>query len=322
MKTTKLKTDSQQQIEEMMLVNLVVENSPVVVFRWKATDGWPVEYVSNNVTQFGYTVQELMSGDTSYSSIIHPDDLERVSLEVANHSVKNVADSFEQEYRIVSPSKEVFWVDDRTTVEKNDAGNIIFYQGILLDITVRKQMEAELVRLSNHDALTGLYNRRVLDERLAKDIQRANRYKHSLSLFMIDIDHFKSVNDSYGHATGDLIIKGVSRIIEGSIREIDYSSRYGGEEFVVVLPETSLTDAEELAERLCSTVEEKSFEIKDGSNLSVTISIGVSGFIEESKSSEHLINQADSALYEAKDFGRNCVKVKRNKHRHPQFKNA
>ena len=322
MKTTKLKTDSQQQIEEMMLVNLVVENSPVVIFRWKATDGWPVEYVSNNVTQFGYTVQELMSGDTSYSSIIHPDDLERVSLEVANHSVKNVADSFEQEYRIVSPSKEVFWVDDRTTVEKNDAGNIIFYQGILLDITVRKQMEAELVRLSNHDALTGLYNRRVLDERLAKDIQRANRYKHSLSLFMIDIDHFKSVNDSYGHATGDLIIKGVSRIIEGSIREIDYSSRYGGEEFVVVLPETSLTDAEELAERLCSTVEEKSFEIKDGSNLSVTISIGVSGFIEESKSSEHLINQADSALYEAKDFGRNCVKVKRNKHRHPQFKNA
>lgn len=311
MKTTKLKTDSQQQIEEMKLVNLVVENSPVVVFRWKATDGWPVEYVSNNVTQFGYTVQELMSGDTSYSSIIHPDDLERVSLEVANHSVKNVADSFEQEYRIVSPSKEVFWVDDRTTVEKNDAGNIIFYQGILLDITVRKQMEAELVRLSNHDALTGLYNRRVLDERLAKDIQRANRYKHSLSLFMIDIDHFKSVNDSYGHATGDLIIKGVSRIIEGSIREIDYSSRYGGEEFVVVLPETSLTDAEELAERLCSTVEEKSFEIKDGSNLSVTISIGVSGFIEESKSSEHLINQADSALYEAKDFGRNCVKVKR-----------
>lgn len=311
MKTTKLKTDSQQQIEEMMLVNLVVENSPVVVFRWKATDGWPVEYVSNNVTQFGYTVQELMSGDTSYSSIIHPDDLERVSLEVANHSVKNVADSFEQEYRIVSPSKEVFWVDDRTTVEKNDAGNIIFYQGILLDITVRKQMEAELVRLSNHDALTGLYNRRVLDERLAKDIQRANRYKHSLSLFMIDIDHFKSVNDSYGHATGDLIIKGVSRIIEGSIREIDYSSRYGGEEFVVVLPETSLTDAEELAERLCSTVEEKSFEIKDGSNLSVTISIGVSGFIEESKSSEHLINQADSALYEAKDCGRNCVKVKR-----------
>lgn len=309
MRTTKLKTDSQQQIEEMKLVNLVVENSPVVVFRWKAAKGWPVEYVSNNVTQFGYTVQELMSGDTSYSSIIHPDDLERVSFEVDKHSVNDEADSFEQEYRIVSPSREVFWIDDRTTIEKNDAGNIIFYQGILLDITGRKQMETELVHLSNHDPLTGLYNRRMLEERLAKDIQRANRYKHSLSLFVVDIDHFKSVNDTYGHNAGDLILKGISRVIEGSIREIDYSSRYGGEEFVVVLPETSLTEAEELAERLCSTVEKKSFEIMDGSSLSVTISIGVSGFIDESKSSEDLINRADSALYAAKGFGRNCVKV-------------
>jgi len=309
MKINKLKTDSRQQIKEMKLVNLVVENSPVVVFRWKAAKGWPVEYVSNNVIQFGYTVQELMSGDTSYSSIIHPDDLERVSLEVAKHSAKGVADSFEQEYRIVSPSGEVFWVDDRTTIEINDAGDITFYQGILLDITARKQMETELVRLSNHDPLTGLYNRRMLEERLAEDIQRVNRYKHSLSLFMVDIDHFKSVNDTYGHNTGDLIIKEVSRIIEGSIRETDYSSRYGGEEFVVVLPETTLTEAEELAERLCNTVEETSFEIKDGSSLSVTISIGVSGFIVKSKSSEDLMNRADLALYAAKDYGRNCVKV-------------
>ncbi len=293
----------------MRLTNLVIENSPVVVFLWKATEGWPVEYVSNNVTQFGYTVQELMSGDTPYGSMVHPDDIERVSLEVAKHSANDMTDSFEQEYRIVSPSKEVFWVDDRTTIEKNEDGDIVFYQGILLDITERKQMEAELRRLSNHDPLTGLYNRRILENRLTKDIKRANRYKHSLSLFMVDIDYFKSVNDAYGHRAGDFIIKEVASTIEGSIREIDYTCRYGGEEFVIVLPETSRTEAEEFAERLRATVEERSFEMKDGSELSVTISIGISGFTKEIKSSETLIKLADLALYAAKNYGRNCVKV-------------
>ena len=206
MKDNKSNADSEKQLKEMRLTNLVIENSPVVVFLWKATEGWPVEYVSNNVTQFGYTVQELMSGDTPYGSMVHPDDIERVSLEVAKHSANDMTDSFEQEYRIVSPSKEVFWVDDRTTIEKNEDGDIVFYQGILLDITERKQMEAELRRLSNHDPLTGLYNRRILENRLTKDIKRANRYKHSLSLFMVDIDYFKSVNDAYGHGAGDFII--------------------------------------------------------------------------------------------------------------------
>jgi diguanylate cyclase (GGDEF)-like protein len=250
-----------------------------------------------------------MSGDTPYSSVIYPDDLDRVTREVAKHSVKGAVDSFEQEYRILSPSGEIFWVDDRTTIEKNDDGDITYYQGILLDITERKLMEEKLLHLSNHDPLTGLYNRRMLEEQLTKDIQRADRYKHPLSLFMVDIDHFKSVNDTHGHTAGDLIIKAVANVIEELIREIDYSCRYGGEEFAIVLPETSLTEAGEIAERLRTTIEEKIFEINDGKKLSITISIGVSDFATGSESLEVLINRADSALYAAKDFGRNCIKI-------------
>ncbi len=120
----------------MQQVNTVIDGSPVVLFRWKAAEGWPVEFVSDSVSQFGYTAEELVSGETPFSSIVHPDDLERVGQEVEAYSNAGT-DLFSQEYRIVSPAGAVYWIDDRTVVDRDADGVITRYQGVVLNITAQ-----------------------------------------------------------------------------------------------------------------------------------------------------------------------------------------
>ncbi len=121
----------------------MVESSPAVLFRWKAAEGWPVELVSENVTQFGYTPEELLSGETPYSSLVHPDDMERVVREVQEYTAQGV-ERFKQEYRIVTKDGDVRWTDDRTVIERDAEGNVTHYQGIVFDITERKRAEENL----------------------------------------------------------------------------------------------------------------------------------------------------------------------------------
>jgi PAS domain S-box-containing protein len=129
--------------ESLREANLVVENSPVVLFRWKATEGWPVEMVSQNVSQLGYTPEELLSGAAPFASMVYPEDLDRVAREVQEYAASGT-DQFQQEYRIVTKDGRVRWIDDRTSVERNIAGQIVFYQGVVIDITARKQAEEQL----------------------------------------------------------------------------------------------------------------------------------------------------------------------------------
>ena len=139
-------TERIQAEEALRQANKVVERSPVVLFRWKAVEGWPVELVSSNVKQFGYAANDLLSGVVPFNSIVHPDDLERVASEVEQYSLSGV-DDFTQEYRFISPTGEVFWIDDRTTVERDADDNVTHYQGVILDITEHKQAEDERQRL-------------------------------------------------------------------------------------------------------------------------------------------------------------------------------
>jgi PAS domain S-box-containing protein len=139
-------TERKRTVEALRQANLVVENSPVVLFRWQATEGWPVEMVSRNVSQFGYTPGELLSGAVPFAALVHPEDLERVAREVQEYSAAG-ADRFQQEYRMVAKDGGVRWVDDRTVVERNVAGQITAYQGIVIGITERKRAE-EAIRTS------------------------------------------------------------------------------------------------------------------------------------------------------------------------------
>lgn len=187
-------------------------------------------------------------------------------------------------------------------MHSKNGGLVVVFQ----DITTQKELEKKLEKLALYDALTGLYNRGKFDEILKDELIRAQRYKRSISLLMLDIDFFKKVNDTYGHQAGDEVLKNIAYIISSAIRNSDYAARYGGEEFTVILPETNLTRAIELAERIRVTIEQKKFKISENDTIQLTISIGI-GSCSKEISPELLIKSADSALYKAKENGRNRV---------------
>lgn len=183
------------------------------------------------------------------------------------------------------------------------------------EIEERKEAEQKILacqerleRLVNVDDLTGLYNRRYLFQKGQEEIERSFRYQRNLSAIIFDIDHFKSVNDTYGHLTGDQVIRVIAQTCLEQVRNCDLLGRYGGEEFVVLLPETTQTNALILAIRLKEKIETLLIPTDD-EDLSVTCSFGLTELSPEHKTLSHLINEADLALYQAKQKGRNCVVV-------------
>ncbi len=176
------------------------------------------------------------------------------------------------------------------------------------DITERKESEEKLLTLATTDSLTGLINRRRFMEKAEAELDRARRYGRPLSMMMLDIDHFKRVNDTYGHDAGDDVLKTLSRLGLEVLRKVDFFGRIGGEEFSVLLPDTSLEGAVQVAERLREEVENAVMETRSG-DLSITISIGVSTLNEEINNLETMLKAADVALYAAKRGGRNRVSV-------------
>ena len=165
--------------------------------------------------------------------------------------------------------------------------------------------DAMLQELASHDPLTCLENRRVFDLRLAEELQRAARYHHPLSLLMLDIDHFKVINDSYGHLAGDAVLRKLATIITHIVRPVDHVFRYGGEEFTVLAPETDAEGALSLAERIRETVAATAFPVSASTEINLTVSIGVTTGFGETAVMEELLAQADKAMYRAKATGRN-----------------
>lgn len=181
----------------------------------------------------------------------------------------------------------------------------------------RANVYAEILKHATLDALTGFNNRRQLEERIKQEVSSAKRQKRDLCAIMTDIDFFKSVNDTYGHATGDLVLKTVSRVIKLQLRDYDIAGRYGGEEFSIILPYTRILEAKMVAERLRKAVENTKIDISkvnnetNDKNISVTISLGIAEY--ENGDDEHTILQkADKALYKAKEGGRNKAEIYEN----------
>jgi diguanylate cyclase (GGDEF)-like protein len=170
----------------------------------------------------------------------------------------------------------------------------------------------KLEELSVTDELTGIWNRRYLWERLEEEISKAKRFHHALSCLMIDIDDFKAINDTYGHITGDTVLIEIAKILKKQCRSHDLLARFGGEEFVMVLQQTDLDGAGQLAQRLVKTVERQPFSTEDHKPLKVTISIGVATYPAEYITDVNgLIKKADEALYQAKRKGKNRVVFKK-----------
>ena len=171
---------------------------------------------------------------------------------------------------------------------------------------VEAQYHEEIYRMTIIDGLTQVHVKRYLLEALDKELMRARRHQRELSFLMIDIDHFKKINDVHGHLAGDHVLKEVARLMQQRIRRDEVLARYGGEEFAIILPETTLEGACALAEGLREKIEESRF-VFQGETIRVTISIGAAILVEEHRASLDLIKKADEKLYEAKRAGRNRV---------------
>jgi diguanylate cyclase (GGDEF)-like protein len=164
----------------------------------------------------------------------------------------------------------------------------------------------EIYRMTTVDGLTQVFNRRYFEDAIERELSRSRRYTRPLALVMIDIDHFKKINDGYGHLAGDAVLKDVAGVIRSRTRREDVLARYGGEEFALLLPEIDVKGATQLAEKLRKLVEKHTFTF-DGETIPVTLSAGVAVVLKKSEDSQELIRRADEKLYEAKSAGRNRV---------------
>ncbi|MEN3334052.1 MAG: hypothetical protein V7641_3417 [Blastocatellia bacterium] len=181
---------------------------------------------------------------------------------------------------------------------------------LIIDRTEWHRKAENYQRMSLTDPLTGLPNRRYLSDRLFEEVERSKRYDTPLSFMIIDVDHFKSYNDIYGHTNADIVLIKTAQLLRNSIRAIDMSARFAGDEFCIVLPETELDTASRVAERLRRAVSETEFNAETGERMGrVTLSIGVSSFSPTRQNPLAVIEAADRALYQAKMRGRNCVAV-------------
>jgi len=187
---------------------------------------------------------------------------------------------------------------DKTRQELENAKRIIRAKEIELNAIL-----AQADEVSHTDALTYLPNRRQVINHLQKEVHRAERYKTPVSISMIDIDHFKKINDTYGHTVGDQVLLQLANMLRGGIRESDMVGRYGGEEFLIVLPNTKLQRAAEMAARLCKTIRQNDIDVGKKANL--TVSIGVAEYRHGEENWQKFLSRADMALYAAKNAGRN-----------------
>ena len=175
------------------------------------------------------------------------------------------------------------------------------------------QMQEKLEEQAKNDYLTGLYNRRYFDEKAKKALLKSTKKNSLMSLIVLDIDYFKKINDTFGHAIGDEVIKSLAELLKDNTRKEDIISRFGGEEFVVLLPNTSKEEAFDIAEKLRHKVETTKLNIYDKQFVKFTISLGIDESNNNSSNISEIINNADMALYEAKNSGRNKTIIYTNK---------
>lgn len=185
-------------------------------------------------------------------------------------------------------------------------GQRVGLRGIIVDITERKQLEDELHHQATTDSLTGVFNRRHFEQLATAEMKRAIRLGHPLTIVLIDIDHFKHVNDTYGHAAGDQALLTFTTLCQRNIREIDIFSRFGGDEFALLLPEANSRQAYAVIERIRQAIATEPIDL-DGKLISLTISSGIASVSDAGEDFDKLLIKADQALYRAKEAGRNKI---------------
>ncbi|TXT39935.1 MAG: PAS/PAC sensor-containing diguanylate cyclase [Comamonadaceae bacterium] len=268
----------------------------------------------------GYEPDQQPPSFDALLQVITPDDRERVAQHILS---AQEGSGFDIEFRIILPDGRVRVLHGMGEVILlgNQLPQVIGairditpstrtqLLGVVQDITEQKELQWKLEREARTDPLTGCINRRHFLELAEHELARARRYGEPLSVLMLDLDHFKLINDQHGHPVGDVVLQRLVQICQASLRAEDAVGRLGGEEFAILLPESSIQEAQEAAERLCLAIAATEISLNEGSSIHFTASIGVATLAREDADIHTLIGRADKALYEAKHAGRNRVVV-------------
>lgn len=275
-------------------------------------DLWETNFVTNesvgsNVNMLhsmGYGDNELPENVDDIMTLMHPDDREATMSAIQAH-FQGKTSRYRAEFRIKAKDGSWIWMGNYGQVkERNEEGQVTRFIGVTFNIDQRRIMEETLKAMAYTDDLTDLGNRRMLFHTGALEMERAKRYKHPFTLLITDIDGFKKINDQHGHIVGDNILKKYADEMKATFRHVDMKIRYGGDEFIVLMPETKIDSALESAKRFASVISKMTC---DGVE-SMTTSIGIAR-MNGDESLEALIKRADAALYTAKELGCNQVIV-------------
>ena len=289
------------------LLKKLSEQVPGAIYQFRlypdGTSCFP--YASDGIYEiFGVSAESVRDSAEAVFARVHPDDLERVKGVIQWSAVS--LSPWHDEYRVILPRQGVRWREGQATPEKLSDGSTLWH-GFITDITARKASEEAVQHMAFYDRLTNLPNRRLLEDRLHQLIGRAQRNGGKLALLFIDLDKFKSINDEFGHATGDWLLQRVAERMQEALRQSDTVARIGGDEFIVLLPDTHLlTEAIAVAEKIRTSLE-MSFASPSGDSLEISSSVGAVMYPDHADNAADLLRLGDEAMYRAKKFGRNAI---------------
>lgn len=286
----------------------LVENTNDVIMVLDSTpleEGGPLIVYVNPAFErlMGYRAEEVMGQNPKILQGPDTDDKTRYKLRQAMRAGRSIRT------QILNYDKfgNELWLDINMVPLFDEEGELAYYAAIERDLTEYKRLQSHLENMANTDSLTGLPNRQAFMHRAEKEFSRARRYARPLTAVMIDVDHFKRINDQYGHAVGDVVLRQVTTICQCSLRGSDLLGRIGGEEFVLLLPDTPQANAIYVAERMREQLARTPIEVEN-LVLTVTASFGVASLVDSDFSFNNILERADIAMYHAKHDGRNKVK--------------
>ncbi len=281
------------------------ENAPVGMTIAMA-DGRVLQVNDSMCEITGYTREELLT--MNLATITHPEELgERTQLD--EQLLSGEIDSYIRDGRLLRANGEAVWVSRHVRMLRDEDGNPLQTLTHFVDITERRTMERELRHMADHDPLTGLLNRRGLETELERHVTHVNRYGDRGALLVLDLDHFKAVNDTLGHEAGDRLIVNVATLLRGRLRSSDAVARLGGDEFAILLPDANAEVAQHVAEQIVADIHANAVVEQGQTSRHVTASIGVTMFTQGQDNSEAVLVDADLAMYDAKEAGRDQVAV-------------
>lgn len=290
--------------EQKLQLQMALEGAGQALWDWNLETN-RTRMGKNWINLIGYSSQELNDMDDPWPHIIHPIDYQRVQ-DILQRTIDGTESYYHAEYRMIKKDGAVGWFyDEGRLFQNNKTGKATRFAGTVHDVTEIVELRDKLKNRAITDQLTGLYNRRYLFEQLQLFFALYKRHDQQYCLVIMDIDHFKRVNDTYGHITGDFVLREFAQYVKSRLRHTDLVARYGGEEFVAVLHEVTLSEAEELVNDIRIAIDNRQLNFENNL-LHHTFSAGLASF-NEVESIDEVVSLADERLYAAKETGRNRV---------------